>query len=68
MTETNLSFLFIIPIKDGRGSWTFPKQLKENLFQNSDRVRGLYSKEKIADSYLFAISNVSEHSGFISGV
>ena len=56
-----LSFLFIIPIIDGRGSWPFPSQLKENLFQNSVRVRGLYSTKPFKDSFLFSISNASEH-------
>ena len=64
MSENDLSFLFVIPIREGRGQWAFPKQLKENLFQNSVRVRGLYTKEKAyPDKFLFAISNVSEHSG-----
>ena len=56
-----LSFLFVIPITDGRGSWPFPSQLRENLFQNSVRVRGLYSTKQFKDSFLFTISNASEH-------
>ena len=56
-----LSFLFIIPIKEGRGMWPFPSQLKENLFQNSVRVKGLYSSKEHTKSYLFATSNASEH-------
>ena len=56
-----LSFLFIIPIKDGKGEWPFPNQLRENLFQNSVRVKGLYSTKEHKDSFLFAISNASEH-------
>ena len=63
MSENELSFLFIIPIESGFGSWPFPKQLRENLYQNSVRVRGLYSKDKAyQDEFLFVLSNVSQHS------
>ena len=56
-----LSFLFIIPITSGRGEWPFPSQLRENLFQNSVRVKGLFSKKVQKDSFLFATTNSSEH-------
>ena len=64
MSENVLSFLFVIPIENGKGTWPFPKQLRGNLFQNSVRVRGLYTKDRAyPNDSLFAISNVSEHSG-----
>ena len=56
-----LSFLFIIPISDGTGDWIFPSQLRENLFQNSVGVKGLYSSKAYKDSFLFATSNASDH-------
>ena len=56
-----VSFLFIIPIASGQGEWPFPSQLKEHLFQNFVRVRGLYSNKAYRDSRLFTITNASEH-------
>ena len=56
-----LSFLYVIPINSGRGEWPFPRQLQENLFQNSLRVKGLFSKNMHKESFLFATSNASEH-------
>ena len=57
-----MSFLYIIQIKEGKGFMNFPSQLREHLFQNSVRVKGLFSKKPYKDSYLFATSNISEHS------
>ena len=59
--ESQLSFLYIVPISEGRGIWPFPAQLRENLFQNSVRVKGLYSTKAFKGSYIFATSNASEH-------
>ena len=56
-----LSFLFVIPIKDGKGEWPFPSQLRENLFQNFVKVKGLYSSKDYKEKYLFTTSNASEH-------
>ena len=63
MNESDVSFLFVIPIENGMGSWNFPKQLRQHLYKNSVRVRGLYTKDKAYPKYLFSISNVSEHAG-----
>ena len=59
--QNPLSFLYIIPIEEGKGEYPFPHQLRENLFQNSVRVKGLFSKKAYKDKHLFAISNASEH-------
>ena len=59
--HTPLSFLYILQISQGKATKTFPSQLKENLFKNSVRVKGLFSKKAYNDSYMYAISNASEH-------
>ena len=66
MNDNSLAFLFVIPIKGGVGTWPFPSQLKENLFKNSVKVKGLYSttahKNKDGHvAHLFAICNASQH-------
>ena len=60
-SQNPLSFLYIIPLENGRGTWQFPSQLRQNLFQNFVRVKGLFSKKSYGNSYNFVISNASEH-------
>ena len=55
-----MSFMFKIKIEGGKGHFEFPKQLRQDLYQNFVRIRGLYS-EKINHDYVFVFSNLSEH-------
>ena len=55
-----MSFMFKIKIEGGKGHFEFPKQLRQHLYQNFVRIRGLYS-EKINHDYVFVLSNLSEH-------
>ena len=56
----HMSFMFKIKIDGGKGSFEFPAQLRQDLFQNFVRIRGLYS-EKTQKEYVFVLSNLSEH-------
>ena len=52
--------MYKIKIESGKGSFAFPLQLCQDLFQNFVRVRGFYS-EKPHKNYVFVLSNLSEH-------
>ena len=56
----HMSFMFKIKIDAGKGTFAFPTQLRQDLFENFVRIRGLYS-EKLQEEYVFVLSNLSEH-------
>lgn len=60
INEPYFSILLKVPIVAGMGEWAFPYQLKNNLFSNFIRVRGLKSQTALAEE-CFVISNASEH-------
>ena len=56
----HMSFMFKVKIEQEKGSFEFPSQLRQDLFQNFVRIRGLYSA-KTHKEYVFVLSNLSEH-------
>ena len=47
--KSPFSFLYMIELTQEKGSWSFPTRLKEHLFQNPVRVKGLFSKKVYKD-------------------
>ena len=58
--QEKISYMFKVKIEEGKGSFEFPMQLRQDLFQNFGTVRGLYSEKRL-DDYVFCLSNLSEH-------
>ena len=56
----NMSFMFKIKIENGKGHFAFPTQLRQELFQNFVRIRGVYSETALSQ-YIYVLSNLSEH-------
>ena len=43
-----------------KGHFAFPTQLRQELFQNFVRIRGVYSETALSQ-YIYVLSNFSEH-------